>query len=114
MRVEILHIEDCANWEQAGKQARAVLDALGKEDTEVEYRLLRTRDEAAAVWFAGSPTILIDGTDAFPSGGRTSELACRLYYTDAGIGRLPTVEQLTRVFQEHFGLTIRARAVRRG
>lgn len=101
MRVEILHIDDCPNWEQAGQRARDVLDALGRVDTAVEYRLLRNRDEAAAVWFAGSPTILIDGTDAFPSDGRTSELGCRLYYTDAGISRLPSVEQLTRVFQEH-------------
>jgi hypothetical protein len=51
--------------------------------------------------FAGSPTILIDGADAFPSDGRTSELACRLYYSDTGISRLPSVEQLTRVFQQH-------------
>jgi hypothetical protein len=101
MRVEVLHIEHCANWEEAGRRARTVLDTLGRRDTAVEYRLLETREDAAAVWFAGSPTILIDGADAFPSGGRTSELACRLYYTEAGISRLPTVEQLTRVFQEH-------------
>jgi hypothetical protein len=101
MRVEVLHIEDCASWEEAGRRARTVLDTLGRRDTAVEYRLLGTREDAAAVWFAGSPTILIDGADAFPSGGRTSELACRLYYTEAGISRLPTHEQLTRVFQEH-------------
>jgi hypothetical protein len=101
MRVEVLHIEDCPNWEEAGRRARTVLDTLGRRDTAVEYRLLETREDAAAVWFAGSPTILIDGADAFPSDGQTSELACRLYYTEAGISRLPTVEQLTRVFQEH-------------
>ena len=101
MRVEILHIDECPNWEQAGQRASDALDALGIRETAVEYRLLRTSDEAAAVWFAGSPTILVDGADAFPSDGRTSDLACRLYYTDAGISRLPTVEQLTRVFQEH-------------
>jgi hypothetical protein len=101
MRVEVLHIEDCPNWEEAGRRARTVLDTLGRRDTAVEYRLLETREDAAAVWFAGSPTILIDGADAFPSDGRTAELACRLYHTGAGISRLPTHEQLTRVFQEH-------------
>lgn len=101
MRVEILHIDDCSNWQEAGRRARTVLDAIGMADTAVEYRLLETREEAAAVWFAGSPTVLLDGADAFPSAGRTSELACRLYYTDAGISRLPTIEQLTQVFQEH-------------
>lgn len=101
MRVEILHIDDCPNWEEAGRRARTVLDTIGMADTAVEYRLLETREEAAAVWFAGSPTILIDGTDAFPSDGRTSELACRVYYTGTGISRLPSVEQLTRVFQQH-------------
>jgi hypothetical protein len=101
MRVEILHIEDCQNWEEAGRRARTVLDTLGRGDTAVEYRLLETREQAAAVWFAGSPTILIDGTDAFPSDERTFELACRLYYSDSGISPLPTVGQLTQVFQRH-------------
>jgi hypothetical protein len=101
MKVEILHIDDCSNWEEAGRRARTVLDSLCRGNTAVEYRLLETREEAAAVLFAGSPTILIDGADAFPSDGRTSELACRLYYSDTGISRLPSVEQLTRVFQQH-------------
>ena len=52
------------------------------------------------MWFAGSPTILIDGADAFPTDGRTTDLACRVYYTDGRISRLPTVEQLVQALQE--------------
>ncbi|TYQ06164.1 UNVERIFIED_ORG: hypothetical protein FNL38_102296 [Nocardia globerula] len=47
----------------------------GLVDVAVTYRLLTTSDEAAAVPFAGSPTILIDGVDALPDADRVTELA---------------------------------------
>jgi hypothetical protein len=67
VNIEILHIEECDNWHEA------------------------------EVPFAGSPTILLDGTDAFPSDGRTTELACRIYPTATGFAGMPTVEQLIEV-----------------
>lgn len=96
MKVEVVHIEDCPNWEEAGRRVRAALDTIGARKVGVDYRLVASSEDAAAVWFAGSPTILIDGADAFPTGGRTTGLACRVYYTDDGISRLPAVEQLVR------------------
>jgi hypothetical protein len=101
MKVDVVHIEDCPNWEEAGRRLRTALDAVGGRDVVVGYRLLTSSDDAATVWFAGSPTILIDGADAFPTDGRTTDLACRVYYTDGRISRLPTVEQLTQVVREH-------------
>ena len=100
MKVEILHIDECPNWEEAGRLVRAALDEVARSDVTVDYRLLSSSEEAADVWFAGSPTILIDGADAFPSEGRTTDLACRVYHTDHGLAGLPTVEQLLRVFRE--------------
>jgi hypothetical protein len=94
MRVEILHIDECPNWVEAGTRVRTVLDELGLRDVEIRYRLLTTSTEAADVPFAGSPTILLDGVDAFPSDGRTSDLACRVYYSEAGFAGLPTFDQL--------------------
>ncbi|GAB3033744.1 hypothetical protein GCM10027052_08900 [Parafrigoribacterium mesophilum] len=101
MKTEVVHIEDCPNWEEAGRRLRVALDTVGAREVTVGYRLLTTSDEAAAVWFAGSPTILIDGADAFPTGGRTTDIACRVYYTDGRISRLPTVEQLVQAVEKH-------------
>jgi hypothetical protein len=100
VNIEILHIEECDNWSDAGQRVRATLNATGHPDIGVENRLLQTSEEAAAVPFAGSPTILLDGTDPFPSDGRTTELACRIYPTATGFAGMPTVEQLIEVFSK--------------
>ena len=101
MKAEVVHIEDCSNWVEAGRRLRVALEIIGASDVTVGYRLLTTSAEAAAVWFAGSPTILIDGADAFPTGGRTTDLACRVYYTNGRISGLPSVEQLVQALQNH-------------
>ncbi len=92
--IEILHIDECPNWVEAGQRVRDVLDESGREDVEITYKLLRTSDDAASVPFAGSPTIVVDGTDLFPSDGRTSDLACRVYPTPTGLAGLPTIDQI--------------------
>jgi hypothetical protein len=98
VKVEILHIDECPNWEEAGARIRAVLDQAGQADVHLSYRLLRTAEEAASMPFAGSPTILIDGCDAFPSAAGTNELACRIYPTESGLAGLPSIGQLRAVF----------------
>lgn len=100
MKVEILHIDECPNWEEAGRRVRIALDQIGRNGVDIDHVLLSSSDEAGRVWFAGSPTILIDGVDAFPTDGRTTDLACRIYRTDDGLAGLPTVEQLVGVFRE--------------
>ncbi|GEK86572.1 hypothetical protein [Microbacterium aerolatum] len=94
MKVDVVHIDDCPNWVTAGDRVRAALDALGMVDVPVGYVLLRTPEEASEVVFAGSPTILLDGQDAFASGGSTTDLACRVYMTDTGLAGLPSVRQI--------------------
>ena len=94
MDIEILHIDDCPNWEEASTRLRAALDQSGESTVAIEHRLLRTSHDASHVPFAGSPTILVDGQDLFPSSGRTSDLACRVYLTPTGLAGLPTVEQM--------------------
>ena len=74
MKVQVVHIEACPNWQEAGVRTRQALDALGLVETSVEYLQLRTEADVAAVAFAGSPTILVDGEDLFPSSGRTRDL----------------------------------------
>ena len=101
MRVEILHIDECPNWVEAGARVEAALVELGHGDDEVTYRLLTDSADAAVVPFAGSPTILLDGVDVFPTDGRTSDLACRVYRTGTGFAGVPTVAQLVEAIQEH-------------
>ncbi|MES2093535.1 MAG: thioredoxin family protein [Actinomycetota bacterium] len=100
MHVEILHIDDCPNWVEAGKRVEAALLHLDRDDDEVTYRLLASPAAAAKVPFAGSPTILVDGVDVFPTDGRTSDLACRIYRTDSGFAGAPTVAQLIEAMRK--------------
>ncbi|MGB2920913.1 MAG: alkylmercury lyase [Mycobacterium sp.] len=97
MRVEILYFDGCPNWREVG--ARVDAAAAGLVDVEITYRRVTTDDEAAALPFAGSPTILVDGTDAFDDALPVTELACRIYQTDAGLMGLPTVTQLTEALR---------------
>jgi hypothetical protein len=93
MELEVLHIEDCPNWQEAGARASHALSALGRSDIPVVYRLLTTTDEAASTAFAGSPTLALNGADIFPSEG-TADLACRVYPTPNGLAGLPTEPQI--------------------
>lgn len=101
MDIEVLHIDECPSWVEAGSRVREALRVAGITDSTVRYRLLRTAEDAAGVPFAGSPTILLDGRDLFPSDGRTSDLACRVYATPTGLAGLPTTEQLVQAIASH-------------
>jgi hypothetical protein len=93
MVVEVLHIDDCPNWEEGGARLRVALAATGHPDVAISFRLLRVPADADGTAFAGSPTFTIDGIDLFPSAGTTSDLACRIYQTTSGLAGLPTTEQ---------------------
>jgi hypothetical protein len=99
MRVELLHIDECPNWEEAATRLREALNATGHPDANIVLRLLKTSEEAARVPFAGSPTLTLDDEDLVPSEGRTTDLACRIYLTPNGLAGLPTTEQLVEAIQ---------------
>ncbi|WP_084620701.1 hypothetical protein [Agromyces italicus] len=94
MRAEVLHIEECPSWEDAGRGLRSALDATGHRDVAITFTLIASAADATRLPFAGSPTILIDGQDLFPSDGRTTDLACRVYLTPKGLAGRPTQEQV--------------------
>ena len=79
---------------------RTAGERLGLDDLEVAVRVLTSEAEAVGVPFAGSPTILVDGRDPFPSSGTTTELACRIYRTESGFAGTPSVDQLIQVLGE--------------
>lgn len=89
MDVELLYFDDCPHWRTVDIRLREVASEYGAT---VRRQPITGIGEAEA--FAGSPTVLIDGSDAFPGAARARELSCRLYDTPDGRAGSPTVEQL--------------------
>lgn len=95
----MLYFDGCPNWVECGDRVNAAVATANLADVEVAYRRINDSNEAATVPFAGSPTILIDGADAFGGAERTTDMACRVYPTEAGFAGMPTVTQLTAALQ---------------
>ena len=95
VNIELLHIEGCPNTSVAEARLRAAVASAGLDgEAAVSGRLIATHTDAESVIFAGSPTFIADGVDLFAGGERTSDLACRVYATDAGLAGVPTEQQL--------------------
>lgn len=100
MRLELLHIDECPNSVEAYERLQKALTGLGRADVEVHMRLLESASDTKGTGFAGSPTITLDGTDIFPDGASSSDLACRIYKTPNGYAGLPTIDQLTEALRK--------------
>jgi hypothetical protein len=100
MGFELLHIDDCPNWDEAGRRLQTALHSTGHGDEPIGFRLIRSSEDTSGTVFAGSPTITLNGVDLIPSQGATSDLACRIYVTPLGLADLPTVAQLIEGFQD--------------
>ena len=89
MRLQIRRAPDCPG-------ARALDSILGpllaaRPDIQVTRQVVTTEDEAGRLGMTGSPTILADGRDLFPSPGQQPSLSCRLYPGEHGhLGPAPT------------------------
>lgn len=90
VNVTLRYFEGCENWQTTYER----LGALG-----VRPRLerLETSEDAEGLGFVGSPTILVDGQDAFPTARTDFGLSCRVYETPDGLAGSPTIEQLRAV-----------------
>ncbi len=83
MDVELLVISDCPNEGPAAVQLRRALDDVGLSKTRFRTTVVGTTTQAQERGFIGSPSIFIDGQDAFPTPGAHPAVACRRYTTDA-------------------------------
>jgi len=90
-KVQLLYFKDCPNWRAT---AETLASLMSETAFELELLEVKTDEEAQAVAFRGSPTVLIDGTDPFASPGAPIGLSCRLYQGPQGLGGAPTTEQL--------------------
>src|SRR6266568_5957257 len=84
-RVTLRYFDGCPNRRTAYQRLNEALAATGFDKLAVALELVETPEEAERLRFAGSPTILLDGDDAFA--GDTTEgfgLSCRVYRPRAG------------------------------
>ena len=94
MRVELQYFEGCPSWRQADQLLAQALEAKGMADVEVEHVLVGSIEQAEAIGFSGSPTLLIDGVDPFAGEGAAVGFGCRLYRTPDGLAGAPTYQQI--------------------
>lgn len=100
MRVELLYLDGCPHWRLAQDRLRQALLLTGRPEVAVRLREVTTVVEAAERRFSGSPTILVDGSDPFDTGGSDRpSMTCRLYPTPEGLQGSPTVAQLRAALQ---------------
>lgn len=95
MRIEIAHVPECPNLSLASSHVRQALEQSGRAATVHEIEVA-SEDAARALGMPGSPTILLDGRDPFPSGAAPS-LSCRLYCTATGMQGAPSIADLVKV-----------------
>jgi hypothetical protein len=90
MRIEVLYVTGCPNYEPAVQRLQAVLES---QSLQAEIRSVPISNEAQAklLLFPGSPTIRIDGEDVEQHETVAHSLACRLYANGSGI---PSEESL--------------------
>jgi hypothetical protein len=60
---------------------------------------VETEEQAAAVGFRGSPTILVDGEDLFADHPAPGGLSCRVYRTADGLAGTPGTAELVRALR---------------
>lgn len=95
--VRLLYFDDCPNWRVAEAHLKEALVSLGADPDAVIYEMVTTLEQAEALGFRGSPTILVDGTDPFAEPDAPAGLTCRIYRTAMGVQPAPTVEQIQAV-----------------
>lgn len=76
--IEVLYIADCPTWEAT----RDLVERVAGRPPAV--RLIASADEAEAIGFAGSPTVLVDGVDPWADQTSRVGLACRMYRLPGG------------------------------
>lgn len=84
MKIEVLYVPGCVNYEPAVERVRAVLESQSLQ-AEIRRIPISGEDQAKTLLFPGSPTIRIDGKDVEQQATVTPSLACRLYVNRSGL-----------------------------
>ncbi|QNE37973.1 thioredoxin family protein [Leifsonia shinshuensis] len=92
MEITLQYFDGCPNW-MATAERLAVI-ASERPDVTVNLHLVETLEDAEEIGFFGSPSILVNGMDAFPDPSASVGFACRIYSTPDGTAGSPTLAQL--------------------
>ena len=98
VNVTLLYFDDCPNWRVADEHLRTL--AAEHPEMVIERRVVDTVENAEATRFRGSPSIIVDGVDAFADADAPVGLSCRVYQTPHGPAGSPTLDQLRSVLVE--------------
>lgn len=98
MDITLLYFEGCPNWKVADERLATI--AAERSDITVTHHLVGSIEEAERLGFHGSPSILVNGEDAFADADTAVGLTCRVYRTPEGPAGAPTVEQLQVVLAD--------------
>jgi hypothetical protein len=96
MRIEILYVPGCPNYQPAFERLQAVL-ASEAVKTGIRRVPVRTEAEANALLFPGSPTLRVNDEDVEPLPTTRPSLACRLYANRSGI---PSEESMRKAISD--------------
>jgi len=101
VQIDFLYWDGCPSHPEAMARLEAALARAGV-DAQVRRRQVLSDDEARALQFPGSPTILIDGIDVQDAPvDAPVALTCRLYRTSDGLpSPVPDPATLDRAIQE--------------
>ena len=102
MRVELLWWEGCPSHPEALEDLERVLREEGV-GAEVELVEVESDEQAARERFPGSPTIRLDGDDAFPCDpGEPFSLTCRVYrLRDGRVSPTPDPDDIRDAVRRH-------------
>ncbi|WP_435200552.1 thioredoxin family protein [Janibacter sp. GS2] len=98
MDITLLYFEDCPHWKVAAERLSII--AAERDDVRLSRHLVETPEEAERTRFHGSPSIQVDGVDAFAAPGAGVGLSCRRYPTPDGYEGAPTLDQLRAVLTD--------------
>ena len=93
LKIELRFFDDCPNWKATSTLLGSIIDELGLDATLLTRRV-ETPEEAEALDFHGSPTVIINGEDPFADKDAPVGLACRIYRTETGFTGAPSAAQL--------------------
>ena len=93
MKIQLLYFDGCPHWRVLEERLRQALDLLDISET-IDHCQVESQSGAERLRFAGSPSILLNGTDPFGSPISTIGLTCRVYLTPDGPSGSPTLDQL--------------------
>jgi hypothetical protein len=102
MRVELLWWEGCPSHPETLEDLSRVLREEGI-DSDVQLVEVESDEQARTERFPGSPTIRLDGEDAFPADpGEPFSLTCRIYrLRDGRVSPTPDPDDIRDAIRRH-------------